>query len=104
MSIEEKVQDCKDDSKNLFQLVAKLTGATKQKSLLEYLNPTEVANDFANFFINKIKKIRDVLDHHLIYRPTEASVQQFAHFREISEDEVLTIVKKVPAKSCKLDA
>ena len=63
MSIKEKVQDCKGDSKKLFQLVSKLTSATKQKSLPEYSNPTELVNDFANFFINKIKKIRDALDH-----------------------------------------
>ena len=60
--------------KNHFQLVSTLTGPTKQKSLHEYMNPTELANDFANIFINKIKKIRDALDHHLIYRPTEAKV------------------------------
>ena len=58
----------------------------------------------ANFFINKIKKIRDALDHHLIYKPTEATVPKFAQFREMSEDEVLTIIKKMPAKSCELDA
>ena len=63
-----------------------------------------MANDFANFFINKIKKIRDALDHHPIYSPTEAKVQKFAHFREMLENEVLTIIKKMPAKSCELDA
>ena len=63
-----------------------------------------MADDFANFFINKIKKIRDALDQHLIYSPTEAKGPKFAHFREISENEVPTIIKKMPAKSCELDA
>ena len=63
-----------------------------------------MADDFANFFINKIKKIRDALDHHLIYRPTEANVPKFAHFRDMLENEVLTIIKKMSAKTCELDA
>ena len=104
MSTEEKVQDCKGDSKKLLQLVSNLTIATKQKSLPEYSDPKELANDFANFFINKIKKIRDVLDHHLTYKPTEVAVPKFAQFREMSEDEVLTIIKEMPAKSSKLVA
>ena len=104
MSIKEKVQDCKGDSIKLFQLVSKHTSATKQKSLPEYSNTTELANDFANFFINKIRKIRDALDHHLTYKPIEAKVPKFAHFREMSENGVLTIIKKMPAKSCELGA
>ena len=103
-SIEEKVQDCKVDSNKLFQLVSKYTGATKQKSLPEYSDPTELSNNFANFFINKIKKIRDALDHHLTYKPTEATVPKFGLFREMLENEVLTITKKMPAKYCELDA
>ena len=51
-----------------------------------------------------IKKIRDVLDNHPTYKPTEATVPKFAHFREMSEDKVLIIIKKMPAKSCELDA
>ena len=86
--------------RKLFQLVSKLTDATKQKSLTEYSDPTEFANDFANFFINKIKKVRDTLHHHPTYKPTEATVLlKFAQFKEISENEVLTIIKKMPAKS-----
>ena len=97
LQIQETTQRCQEneyegkstglqrDSKKLFQLVFTLTGATKQKSLPEYSNPTKVANDLANFFINEIKQIRDMLDHHLIYRPTEAKVQKFAHFREMSD-------------------
>ena len=67
------------------------------------MNSTELANDFANFFKNKIK-IRDELDHHLTYKPTEATFPKFSHSREMSENEVLTIIKKMPAKSCELDA
>ena len=82
MSTQEKVQNCKGDSKKLFQLVSKLTSATKQKSLPLYSDPTELANDFANFFINKIKKIRDPIDYHPTSKPTEATVPKCAQFME----------------------
>ena len=104
MSIKEKVQDWKGDSKKLFQLVSNLTGTTKQESLPEYSDPTELANDFANFFIKKIKKIRDALDHHSTYEPTETTVPKFSQFRQMQEDKVITIIKKMPAKSSELDA
>ena len=104
MSIEEKYRIAKVMVKKLFQLVSKLTSATKQKSLLEYSNPTELTNDFTTFFKNKIKKIRDTLDHHPIYRPTDAKLPKFAHFGEMLENAVLTVMKKMPAKSCELDA
>ena len=89
--------------KKLFQLVSNLTGTTKQKSLPEYSNPAELANDFANFFINKIKMIRDALDHHPTYKPSEATLSKYEKFREMLEDEVLMIIKKMPTKSCDLD-
>ena len=56
------------------------------------------------FFINKIKMIRDALDHHLAYKPSELTVPKFEKCREMSEDEVLMIIKKMPTKSCDLDA
>ena len=37
-------------------MVSKLTSATKQKSLPEYSDPTELTNDFANYFNSNIKK------------------------------------------------
>ena len=48
--------------------------------------------------------IKDALDHHLTYKPSESSVPKFKKFREMSEDEVLRIIKKMPTKSCDLDA
>ena len=48
--------------------------------------------------------IRDALDHHPNCKPWEATVPKFDKFREILEDEVLMIIKKMPTKSCDLDA
>ena len=43
-----------------------------------------------------------MLDHHQTYKPVEATVPKFAQFREILEDEVLTIIKKMPVRSCEM--
>lgn len=65
-----KVLDMKGDSKSLHALINSLTGTVKSNPLPETDTDEELANHFADFFINKIQKIRDALQHHPFYEPT----------------------------------
>ena len=54
-----------------------------------------LAEDFADFFMNKIQKIRDALNH----LPTNELTDTTAHckmdsFEKMAEDDVETIIKK----------
>ena len=63
----------------------------------------ELAEEFATFFINKIRKIRDALDTCPKYKPTQHSIcKSFVNFTKLTEDEVEKIIMSMPTKSCKL--
>ena len=61
--------DCGRNSKKLYTLVTNLTGTFKENPLPEGLSNKELAEQFAKFFITKIKKIRHELDDKEIYSP-----------------------------------
>ena len=57
-SINETIDDCGNDQKRLFNAVSNLIGNRKSNPLPESSSNTELANDFANFFYDKVDKIR----------------------------------------------
>ena len=54
----------------------------------------QLAEEFANYFMDKIKKIRDDLEQHPKYIPSVGEVESFSNFRAMTKDEVLTIICK----------
>ncbi|VDI82656.1 Hypothetical predicted protein [Mytilus galloprovincialis] len=66
-------------------------------------NENELPDKFADFFMNKIKTIRDSLRSFDDYKPLFKDVPLFTSFKNLSEDEVKTIINKLQCKSCELD-
>ncbi|CAG2244082.1 unnamed protein product [Mytilus edulis] len=66
-------------------------------------NENELPDKFADFFMNKIKTIRDSLRDFDDYKPLFKDVPLFTSFKNLSEDEVKTIINKLQCKSCELD-
>ena len=85
-----------------FSLVNTLCGTPKCNPLSE--DSGSLADDFADFFMGKIKKIRDQLENHPKYAP-EAGLTKacFDKFIPLEEDEIRTIIGSMPSKSCELD-
>ena len=63
----------------------------------------ELANEFADFFMDKIQKIRDELDVQPMYQLTSANIHQLNNFVEMSEDEVRKVINSMVTKSCEID-
>ena len=66
----------------------------------------ELANNFTDFFIHKIQKIRDSLEHHPRYDLRESTTrpkEMLSQFREVSEDEVKKIINRMATKLCESD-
>ena len=57
-----KIEECSHDTRKLFQLVNHLTGHKPDNPLLARGTKQELANEFTDFFIQKIIKIREELD------------------------------------------
>jgi hypothetical protein len=98
------VAECNRDTKKLYQLINQITGSQAENPLPEHTSEDELANQFANFFMSKIKKIRDGLEHHKKYEPKETGVAELNSFTPLSQEEVLKVIASMSAKSCELDA
>ena len=81
-----------------------MTGKNKSNPLPPSMINEELAKEFASFFINKIRKIREALDTGPKFKPTQqSSSNSFENFTNLMEDEVEKIIMSMPTKSCKLD-
>ena len=98
--------ECNQDSKKLYSLFNCLTGTSKENPLpTTYDSDEEMANAFAEYFMDKIKGIQDYLEHHPIYQPTNlgSTNNRLTKFNEVSEEYVKITISKMATKSCKLD-
>ena len=98
------------DQKALYQVVDKLMHRKSEPMLPSHDSLEDLANKFADFFADKIVRIRSDLDvlrtnventeHHA---SSEAPDHLLTDFKSVSEDEVYKIIKSSPTKSCALD-
>ena len=63
-----------------------------------------IAEEFANYFIDKINKICSDLDKHGIYKPSHMSVnQKLSNFKPMTNDHVIRIINSMTTKTCESD-
>ena len=63
----------------------------------------ELADDFLNFFIGKINKIRSDLEHYPLYQLEDKIQQRFRKFDGLSQAAVRTLVLKAKPTNCTSD-
>ena len=103
----QQIKDC--DQKLLFRQVDKICSGGSEKVLPSYEDAEELANDFANFIEDKIRKVRNKLDN----IPTSSTSpshdlhdcsSSFSKFNRLSEEDIEGIIMKSPNSSCSLDS
>ena len=100
--ISSKVMDCGKDTQKLYALVNNLLGTRKENSLPSRDSPEELAENFANFFFEKVEKIWQELSSYSKYVQLERETPEF-NFVPMTKKEVLSIIRGMPAKYCDLD-
>ena len=80
----DKIQDCRNDTDKLFQIINTLTGSNLENPMPECDNDQQLADEFAEFFAEKIDRIRSDLDHYLEYIPDHKDVPVMDKFLSIS--------------------
>ena len=99
-----KVEECKGDTRKLYSLVRYLTGTKVQNPMPSSTGDKKLANDFAEYFVEKIQKIWDDLDDNPKFKPKRNStITPLKIFEPTTADEVTTIIKEMKTKSCELD-
>lgn len=93
--------------KETFNLVKDLLMADSEKILPSSSNPQDLANAFASFFEEKIKKIRETLDKAaplcLTVEDNHQTAAELSQYNQVSQEDISNIIKKCPSKSCALD-
>ena len=103
-SISKMVIECEHDIKKMYRLVNNITRRPAENPMPESDSDETLANDCANFFVDKIWKICDALQQHDKYTPARnTNVNILLCFREMTEDEVIKIIGEMSPKSCELD-
>jgi hypothetical protein len=100
----EKVNAC-EDQKQLFGITNDLLSRKKISALPTCTDFKNLANDFANFFTEKVKRIRDSFPKDLTNKIMEpiTNVPLISELTSISENELQKLLKECKTKSCGLD-
>ena len=88
----EKVADCNQDSKKLYILVCYLTGTKMDNPLPEHTDDEQLADEFPDFFMGKIKTICDSLTDHPRYNPHGPAKASLNQFTSVSLEHVVCII------------
>ena len=91
------------DTKKLYNPIRYLTGTTTSNPLPPSLSDEELANVFADYFMNKIQSIRDSLDTHAKYSASPGNAPNFSAFEPLSTSGVTKIIFGMKTKSCEID-
>ena len=75
--IKEKIYDCHNDTKKLYELVVYLTGTATENPLPPGKTDNQLVEDFVEFFMNKIQTIRDNLADQPLYKPEPTNIPKF---------------------------
>ena len=92
-------------SKDFYRLSKDILGKEKKRNLPSASSDEELANRFSQFFVSKIRTIREHLNAHE-ESPCEATTFQgdvLHAFDEITPEEIKEIINSSPNKSCILD-
>lgn len=99
------------DQKELYKAANKLLSRQKVDTLPSHRSAEELANQFADFFEDKIIKIRENLEISRASNSSQADEKQeppkvtklLSNFEPASEEEVLKLIRQSASKSCPLD-
>ena len=100
----DKINEC-STTKEIHVVSDALLGKSKRTSLPTNINKSDLSQHFSDYFVEKIRQIRNELDKKSIgdlsfdiYRGTCLNV-----FEEITEEELCKIISSMPSKTCSLD-
>ena len=102
-AISTRVNECKTDTKKLYNLIRYLTGTSTSNPLPPSSSDEEMANEFADYFMNKIQSIRDSLNTSSKYSASPENVPIFSAFEPLSTSDVKKIIFGMKTKTCEMD-
>ena len=103
-AISHKVNELRGNTKGLYQLTTNLTGNKPSNPMPPGKSDAELADNFMNFFLNKIHKIRQQFMGTDAYSSEPSDTPRLRRFQPFTESQVKNIISSMQSKSCELDA
>ena len=100
------IEQNKNKPRNLWSCINKILHRSQSSPLPDFSDLTSLSNNFGKYFIDKISKIRAILDSKAF---SEVRVEpnyvapMFSSFTPLSEADVKKLINAAPNKSCDLD-
>ena len=82
--------------RKLYAAVNGLLGTTKCNPLPKCDSDDELAESFASFFLDKIKKIWYNLDSHPLFVSDKRNIPGLTEFKPMSDKEILKVINEMP--------
>ena len=98
------INNAKGDVKKLYQIAGELLGESRHNPLPSSSSDDVLANEFADFFLNKILTIRDTFKDIPPYQcDTNEEIPKFTAFATYTESDIKKLIGSMKTKSCELD-
>ena len=98
-----KIDEANKASKQLFRALNTLLGNKNENSLPIGITNDQLAEEFVDFFLNKLDKIREGFKNIPAYQCRQLDTPKLKKFTPVTQNQLAKIVKAMPAKTCQLD-
>ena len=102
-SILHELNDNKNKTKNLHNILRSLTKQKEENPMPSTRTPSDVPNTFADFFLNKIKKIREQFQNQSTKRKYSRKYPKITSFRSLDKKEIGNIIENMNPTTCMSD-
>ena len=92
-----------NNSQVLFRILQQLTKRQHDNPIPACSSHEELANKFADFFINKIEMMRSQFQQSNLYTPPSWNCNNLTQFRPIRNEETLKILNSMKKTTCDVD-
>ena len=97
------IKEAKGNPRQLFAITLGLMGKTKTNQLPPTDDDKSLADDFANYFISKIEKIREALSKSPSYTPQRNINSTLTTFDEVDKNTVSKLLRTSKPTTCETD-
>ena len=102
-SIFTRIKDNHNNPRQLYKIISSLIGQDNTNPLQDAQSNQELAEQFAEFFLQKIETIQEKFNNIALYKTEPDAIPQLSKFSPINEIDLCKVIKAMPSKSCKLD-
>ena len=95
MHISSKLNDNENKARNLYKILRSLTKLEDKNPMPLMEPPSDLPDKFADFFMNKIRKIREQFCDQNTQKTYHRKYTSFNAFLPLDREEILCIVKKM---------